>query len=159
MAETSRRGNAKGTAASGKKRAEVQDNPELLGSDEVRTAFVSGLTFGPKAVQYAVVDGPAIFEGDIDLGSVEDVTQADASSVVIAESVLDDLTADQAAVAEVEVGEVDPRADLVVRVHVADAGRQSRDVEVGDLVSTQSHPVLTHGHGDSVVVRPRVVGS
>jgi hypothetical protein len=91
--------------------------------------------------------------------TVEDVTQADASSVVIAESVLDDLTADQVAVAEVEVGEVDPRADLVVRVHVAAAGRQTRDVEVGDLVSTQSYPVLTHGHGDSVVVRPRVVGS
>lgn len=49
--------------------------------------------------------------------TVEDVTRADASSVVIAESVL------------------------------------------GDLVSTQSHPVLTRGHGDSVVVRPRVVGS
>jgi predicted transcriptional regulator len=91
--------------------------------------------------------------------TVEDVTQADASSVVIAERVLDDLAVDQPAVAEVEVGEVDPRANLVVRVHVTDAGRQTREVEVGDLVSTQSHPVLTHGHGDSVVVRPRVVGS
>jgi hypothetical protein len=29
----------------------------------------------------------------------------------------------------------------------------------GDLASTQSHPVLTHGQGESVVVRPRVVGS
>ena len=79
MAETSRRGNAKGSAASGKKRAEVQDNPELLGSDEVGTAFVSGLTFGPKAVQYAVVDGRAIFEGDIDLGSVEEVEKSTAA--------------------------------------------------------------------------------
>jgi hypothetical protein len=86
--------------------------------------------------------------------TVEDVTRADASSVVIAERVLDDLAVD-----EVEVGEVDPKADLIVRVHVADAGRPTRDVEAGDLVSTQSHPVLTHGHGDSVVVRPRVVGS
>jgi hypothetical protein len=91
--------------------------------------------------------------------TVEDVTLADASSVVIAERVLDDLAVDQPAVAEVEVGEVDPRANLVVRVHVTGAGRQTREVEVGDLVSTQSHPVLTHGHGDSVVVRPRVVGS
>jgi hypothetical protein len=79
--------------------------------------------------------------------------------VVIAERVLDDLAVDQPAVAEVEVGEVDPKADLIVRVHVTDAGRPTRDVEAGDLVSTQSHPVLTHGHGDSVVVRPRVVGS
>ena len=93
--------------------------------------------------------------------TVEDVTLADASSVVIAERVLDDLAVDQPAVAEVEVevGEVDPKADLIVRVHVTDAGRPTRDVEAGDLVSTQSHPVLTHGHGDSVVVRPRVVGS
>jgi hypothetical protein len=91
--------------------------------------------------------------------TVEDVTVADASSVVIAERVLDDLAVGQPAVAEVEVGEVDPKADLIVRVHVVDAGRPTRDVEAGDLVSTQSHPVLTHGHGDSVVVRPRVVGS
>lgn len=91
--------------------------------------------------------------------TVEDVTLADASSVVIAERVLDDLAVDHPAVAEVEVGEVDPRADLIVRVHVADAGRPTRDVKVGDLISTQSYPVLTHGHGDSVVVRPRVVGS
>ena len=28
----------------------------------------------------------------------------------------------------------------------------------GDLVTTESYPVLTHGHGDSVVVRPRQVG-
>jgi Type III secretion system lipoprotein chaperone (YscW) len=91
--------------------------------------------------------------------TVEDVTPADASSVVIAERVLDDLAVDQPAVAEVEVGEVDSKADLIVRVHVTDAGRPTRDVEAGDLVSTQSHPVLTHGHGDSVVVRPRVVGS
>jgi hypothetical protein len=52
---------------------------------------------------------------------------------VIAESVLDDLTADQVTVAEDEVGEVDPRTGLIVRVHGVDAGRQTRDVEVGDL--------------------------
>jgi hypothetical protein len=91
--------------------------------------------------------------------TVEDVTQADASSVVIAERILDDLTADQVVDTELEVGEIDPKADLVVRVHVADAGRRTREVEVGDLVSTQSYPVLTRGHGNSVVVRPRVVGS
>ena len=46
-----------------------QDKPELLSSDEVRTGFVSGLTFGPRAVQYAVVDGRAIFEAVILPGS------------------------------------------------------------------------------------------
>jgi hypothetical protein len=51
----------------------AQQNPELQGSDEIRTAIISGLSFATKAVQYAVVDGRAIFEGDIDLGSVEEV--------------------------------------------------------------------------------------
>ena len=50
----------------------------MLSSDEVRTGFVSGLTFGPRAVQYAVVDGRAIFKGDIDLGSVEEVEKSNA---------------------------------------------------------------------------------
>ena len=90
--------------------------------------------------------------------TVEDVTRADESAVVIAETFLEDPPTDEVAVAEVEVGEVDPRADLTVRVHVIGPGRETRDVEAGDLISTQSYPVLTHGHGDSVVVRPRVVG-
>jgi hypothetical protein len=78
MAENSRRSSGRGSGGSARKRAESQDNPELLSSDEVRTGFVSGLTFGPRAVQYAVVDGRAIFEGDIDLGSVEEVEKSNA---------------------------------------------------------------------------------
>ena len=54
---------------------------------------------------------------------------------------------------------MDPDSDLSVRVHVADADRRTLGVEVGDLISTQSHPVLTRGRGDSVVVGVRVVGS
>lgn len=57
----------------------VDVNPELSGTDEVRTALITGLTFGPKAVQYSVVDGRAMFEGDIDLGSVEEVEAANAA--------------------------------------------------------------------------------
>lgn len=91
--------------------------------------------------------------------TVDDVTRADESAVVVAESIIDDLDAAKAPRAVVEVGEFDPDADLSVRVHVADAERVGRDVEVGDLVSTQSHPVLTRGHGDAVVVPLRVVGS
>lgn len=91
--------------------------------------------------------------------TVEDVTRADESAVVVAESIIDDLDAAKAPRAVVEVGEFDPGADLSVRVHVVDAERVGRDVEVGDLVSTQSHPVLTRGHGDAVVVPLSVVGS
>jgi Astacin (Peptidase family M12A) len=78
MADSSRRSSGRGSGGSARKRAEAQDTPEQLSSDEVRTAFVSGLTFGPRAVQYAVVDGRAIFEGDIDLGSVEEVERSNA---------------------------------------------------------------------------------
>jgi hypothetical protein len=44
-------------------------------SDEIGTAFVDGLTFRSKPVQYAVVDGMALVEGDINLGAVEDVVE------------------------------------------------------------------------------------
>lgn len=91
--------------------------------------------------------------------TVEDATVADAASVVLAETVLEDLDPSRPAVAELEVGEVDPGASLIARVHVAPGGRKALDVELGDLVSTQSHPVLTRGHGDAVVVPLRVVGS
>src|SRR5580765_5734392 len=55
------------------------DNPELQSSEVIGTAIITGLTFGQKALQYAVVDGRCIFEGDIDLGSVEEVERANAA--------------------------------------------------------------------------------
>jgi len=91
--------------------------------------------------------------------TVEDTTRSDASSVVLGETVLDDLDLGTPAVAHVDVGAVDPDSDLSVRVHVADANRKALGVEVGDLVSTQAYPVLTRGRGDSVVVAVRLVGS
>jgi astacin len=45
----------------------------LLSSHEVRTGFISGATFQNKAVQYSVVNGLAIFEGCIVLGTVEEM--------------------------------------------------------------------------------------
>ncbi len=94
MAETPKRKSAskstgKSTAGS-KKNGGSQDNPEAQGSQDIGTAIISGLTFGTKAVQYAVVDGRAIFEGDIDLGSVEEVEQSNSAmrGVAIAEGVV-----------------------------------------------------------------------
>jgi hypothetical protein len=46
---------------------------EFRSSPEVRTGFVKGNTFGYRPVQYSVIDGQAIFEGDIVLGSVEEM--------------------------------------------------------------------------------------
>lgn len=92
------------------------------------------------------------------LVTVEDVTEVDAPSVVVGETVLEDLDTTCPTEVEVEVGEVDAGSDLVVRVHVTDRSGADRQVEVGDLVTTESHPVLTRGHGDAVVVRPRQIG-
>ncbi len=63
--------------------ADNESNPEAEGNgeqhgeqaagDEVRTALISGETFEARPVQYTVVDGRAIFEGDIILGLDEDL--------------------------------------------------------------------------------------
>jgi astacin len=75
MADTSKRSSAK-KSSSRSSNTKSADNPELQASDDVRTAIISGAVFGTKAVQYANVDGRAIFEGDIDLGSVEDLEKS-----------------------------------------------------------------------------------
>ena len=94
--------------------------------------------------------------------TVEDVTALDGDSVVLAERVLDHLDRSVSSVTEVDIdvddSHLDPRSDVIVRVHVLPAGRESRQVEAGDLITMQSHPVLTGGHGHSVVVRPQRIG-
>ena len=47
----------------------------MLDSDDVRTGFISGHCFKRKAVQYAAVDGMAVFEGCIVLGTVEQLPE------------------------------------------------------------------------------------
>ena len=44
---------------------------EFLTGSEVRTGFIKGNSFGYRAVQYYVIDGLAIFEGDIILGTAK----------------------------------------------------------------------------------------
>jgi astacin len=52
------------------------DNQGFLSSTDVRTGFISGVTFLNKPLQYDVVDGLAMFEGDICLGTVEEMEQS-----------------------------------------------------------------------------------
>jgi len=52
---------------------------ELRSGPVAGTAFVDGVTFARKGVQYANVDGVAIFEGDIVLGKVKDLKRAEAA--------------------------------------------------------------------------------
>jgi hypothetical protein len=51
-------------------------SPEHRSGGSVRTALISGNTFRAKAVQYSEIDGYAIFEGDIVLGTVAEVEAA-----------------------------------------------------------------------------------
>jgi Astacin (Peptidase family M12A)/LysM domain len=51
----------------------------LLKSGDICTGFISGATFKNKAVQYSVVDGLAIFEGCICLGTVEEMEKKTAA--------------------------------------------------------------------------------
>jgi len=110
----------------------------------VRIEWPPGLTSLPPGAQAQV--------------TLEDATRADAASVVVASAELTDLDPTRPATAELEVGDVDPSAQLLVRVHVAPADRRAPGVELGDLITTQAHPVLTRGHGASVVVPLTRVG-
>jgi len=55
-------------------------NDGMLSGDDIRTGFIDGATFRNKPVQYSVVDGMAIFEGCIVLGTVEEM-EAKAAAV------------------------------------------------------------------------------
>lgn len=59
---------------------DVENFDGLVSSEDVRTGFISGATFKNKPVQYSVVDGLAIFEGCIVLGTVEEM-EAKAAAV------------------------------------------------------------------------------
>jgi putative lipoprotein len=90
--------------------------------------------------------------------AVEDVSRADAPSTVVAEQHLVHVSLGEGEVLfEVEVpsGRIEARARYTVRVHVDVTG--TGIVERGDLVSTQSHPVLTGGNPDEASVPVKVV--
>lgn len=54
------------------------DNEGFLESDDLRTGYIAGVTFTTRPVQYAAVGGLAIFEGDIALGTVDDMEKRSA---------------------------------------------------------------------------------
>ena len=86
---------------------------------------------------------------------VEDVSRADAPSTVIGEQRLSRVPLSPGSAIpfalDVPAGLVESGHSYSVRAHVDVSG--SGEVEVGDLVSTQSHPVLTEGPGGELQVR------
>jgi uncharacterized lipoprotein YbaY len=90
---------------------------------------------------------------------VEDVSRADAPSIVVGEQRRPAVRLEGGAVlpfvVEVPASLVDARHSYSVRAHIDMSG--SGEVEVGDLVSTRSYPVLTRGYGDEAVVDVQLV--
>lgn len=80
---------------------------------------------------------------------VEDVTRADASSIVVGERVLHDVSLRELRF-DVPVDTVDPRARYTVRVRAELPGG-------GVLLTTQRVPVLTHGAPVEVIVPVTVI--
>lgn len=64
----------------------ARDNNGFLTSDDLRTGFITGTTFRNRPVQYSAVDGLAIFEGDIALGTVDEMERGSALLQAGAES-------------------------------------------------------------------------
>ena len=90
---------------------------------------------------------------------LEDVSRADAPTQVIGEHRQEGVEVKAGGVLPYEIivppGAVDERRSYSVRAHI-DVSR-SGTVEVGDLVSTQSYPVLTRGHGRQAAIAVKTV--
>jgi putative lipoprotein len=90
------------------------------------------------------------------LVQVEDVSRMDAPSVVVGEQRVESVPLDGRVVpfdVDVPTEAIDDRSSYSVRVHVDVSG--SGEVESGDLITTQSYPVLTGGYPESVSVTVR----
>jgi len=90
---------------------------------------------------------------------VEDISRADAPSTVVGEERLRDVRLGSETVLPFAVrlpaGLVDERHSYSVRVHIDVSG--SGNVSAGDLLSTQTYPVLTRGYGDEVRIQVKPV--
>lgn len=85
---------------------------------------------------------------------LEDVSFADRPSAVIAEQVIPGVSRGPVAI-DLRSAPLDPRGSYSVRVHVDVDG--DGQITPGDYVSTESYPVLTHGHPANITVNVRRV--
>jgi hypothetical protein len=85
---------------------------------------------------------------------LSNVTRLDVESVTLAEQEIREVELDPARPPRVSftlsAPEPDPRARYVVEAHVDLTG--DGEIKAGDFINIASHPVLTRGHGHTVVV-------
>jgi hypothetical protein len=89
--------------------------------------------------------------------TVEDVTHADAPAQTVAERRVPVRDTTAPLETALDVPEIDDSAHYNLRVHLSPSGAERSRVKRGDVISTQSYPVLTFGNPDAVIVTPRVV--
>lgn len=103
-------------------------------------------------------DAPSTVSAEL-VVRVEDVSRADAPSIVVGETRLADVSLEPGGILpfEVEVAAdlVDPGHSYAISAHL-DLSR-SGTVQVGDYITTETHPVLTYGYGDEATVAVRRV--
>jgi uncharacterized lipoprotein YbaY len=104
------------------------------------------------------VTGVTAQRGDV-IVTVEDVSRADAPAQVVAQTRQPGVALGGGATlpfeVEVPASLIDERRSYAVRVHIDTTG--SGQVERGDLISTESYPILTRSYGTDVRIRVRPV--
>lgn len=100
------------------------------------------------------------FSGATAYVRLEEVTYADAPAHLVAENVIDNVSytgsSNTIATSVLHGQPADSQAHYSVRVHLDLDG--DRQISRGDYISTESYPVLTHGHPNRVSVRVQAVG-
>jgi putative lipoprotein len=90
---------------------------------------------------------------------VEDVSRADAPSTVIAQQLRRRVSLKPGETLPFEVDvpaeRIDERRSYSLSAHIRASG--SEGVKPGDLITTESFPVLTRGHGDEWTIRVKRV--
>jgi uncharacterized lipoprotein YbaY len=103
-----------------------------------------------------IVDSQSSFAGATVYVRLEDISQADAASTVVAEQVLRDISDTDLPLQFSLTGELfDEQANYIVTVHVDvdDNGA----LNTGDFITMESYPVLTHGAPKQISVQVRPI--
>lgn len=94
---------------------------------------------------------------------IEDVSEADAPAIVVAQQTVPSVSHQQGACDAIRfalgpLASFDREAAYVIRAHVALAGgSEIRSPQPGDFITMESYPVLTLGHPNWIAVRVREV--